>query len=145
MGLNLDSAYLCFEAFAESIKETQGSVINIASVNGLSVLGNPAYSAAKAGLINFTKSIAVEYGEFGVRANAVAPGTVKTRNHNNVIKQIEWYPLAHNIQPVDVANAVNFLISDQAAAITGVCLPVDCGLTAGHPSIARVFAQSEDY
>lgn len=153
MSLNLDATYLCFKAFAESIKEARGSVINVTSVNALSVFGNPAYSAAKAALINFTKSIAVEYGKFGVRANAVAPGTVftkaweaKARAGNNVFDKIkEWYPLERVIQPEDVANAVTFLASDQAAAITGVCLPVDCGLLAGQPSVARAFAQSEDY
>lgn len=153
IALNLDATYLCFKAFAESIKETQGSVVNVTSVNGVCVFGNPAYSAAKAALINFTKSIAVEYGKFGVRANAVAPGTVltkaweaKTHEGQNVFDRIKgWYPLERIIQPEDVANAVAFLASDQAAAITGVCLPVDCGLLAGQPSVARSFAQSDDY
>ncbi|OWK23196.1 hypothetical protein AJ87_35005 [Rhizobium yanglingense] len=61
------------------LKASKGSVINIASVNGMNVFGHPAYSAAKAGLLHFTRLVAVEYGKFGIRSNAVAPGTVRTR------------------------------------------------------------------
>jgi NAD(P)-dependent dehydrogenase (short-subunit alcohol dehydrogenase family) len=151
--LNLDAAFICFHAFADALEESHGSVINIASVNGLSVFGNPAYSAAKAGLIHLTKSIAVEYGRLGVRANAVAPGTVRTAAWDVRAKEnphifddaMQWYPLKRVIEPADVANAVAFLASDQAGAITGVCLPVDCGLMAGQAPVARTFTQSDDY
>lgn len=71
--LNLEAPFLCFRAFEDALKRTQGSVINITSVNGMAVFGHPAYSAAKAGLIHLTKLIAVEYGKFGIRSNAVAP------------------------------------------------------------------------
>jgi NAD(P)-dependent dehydrogenase (short-subunit alcohol dehydrogenase family) len=151
--LNLDAAFLCFHAFAEPLKQSQGSVVNIASVNGLGFYGNPAYSAAKAGLIHSTKSIAVEFGRFGLRANAVAPGTVRTavwdakaRENPRLFEEVmQFYPLDRVIQPEDVANAVAFLASDQAAAITGVCLPVDSGLTAGQPALGRAFSQSDSY
>ncbi|KAK2839195.1 hypothetical protein FQN49_006380 [Arthroderma sp. PD_2] len=151
--LNLDAAFFCFQAFQDSLKQTRGSIINIASVNGLSVFGNPAYSAAKAGLVHLTKSIAVEYGKFGIRANAVAPGTVRTapwesraKANPDVFKDVaQWYPLERIVEPQDVANAVSFLSSKEAAAITGVCLPVDCGLTAGHAAVARTITQSEHY
>jgi NAD(P)-dependent dehydrogenase (short-subunit alcohol dehydrogenase family) len=152
--LNLDAAFLCFHTFEASLKESHGSVINIASVNGLSVFGNPAYSAAKAGLIHFTKSLAVEYAKWGVRANCVAPGTVRTgawkekaaANPQVFDEARKWYPLQRGIEPDDVANAVAFLASEElAGAITGVCLPVDCGLMAGQPVVARTFGQSENY
>lgn len=151
--LNLNAAFNCFHAFAEALKETKGNVVNIASVNGLGIYGNPAYSAAKAGLIHFTKSIAVEYGQFGVRANAVAPGTVRTsiwdervRENPRIFDEVmQFYPLRRVIQPSDVANAVAFLVSDMAAAVTGVCLPVDSGLMAGQPALGRAFAQSDSY
>ena len=55
------------------------------------------------------------------------------------------YPLGRIVTPEDVANAVGFLASPLAAAITGICLPVDCGLTAGIPALARTFSQSDDY
>ncbi|WEW58337.1 hypothetical protein PRK78_003805 [Emydomyces testavorans] len=151
--LNLEASFLCFHAFEESLKQTRGCVVNIASVNGLSVFGNPAYSAAKAGLIHLTRAIAVEYGKFGIRANAVAPGTVRTQawdarfqaNPRVFEEAMQWYPLKHVIEPEDVANAVAFLSSEQAAAITGICLPVDSGLTAGQTCLARSFSQSQDY
>lgn len=137
----------------DALKQSQGSLINIASVNGMSVFGHPAYSAAKAGLIHLTKLIAVEYGKFGIRANAVAPGTVRTRawearaevNPQVFEEAKHWYPLRRIVAPDDVANAVGFLASDQAAAISGVCLPVDCGLTAGQAPIAHTFSQSDHY
>ncbi|EFR01975.1 3-oxoacyl-[acyl-carrier-protein] reductase [Nannizzia gypsea CBS 118893] len=151
--LNLDAAFFCFSAFQDDLKRSRGSVINIVSVNGLAVYGNPAYSAAKAGLIHLTKSIAVEYGRYGIRANAVAPGTVRTaawtaRQEANphVFQDVaQWYPLNRIVEPEDVANAVAFLASEQAAAITGICLPVDCGLTAGQTAVARTITQSEHY
>ncbi|EER29234.1 2-(S)-hydroxypropyl-CoM dehydrogenase, putative [Coccidioides posadasii C735 delta SOWgp] len=151
--LNLEASFLCFHAFEESLKRARGSVVNVASVNGLSVFGNPAYSSAKAGLIHLTRSIAVEYGKFGIRANAVAPGTVRTRAWEHRVEAnpqvfeeaMRWYPLKHVIEPDDIANAVAFLSSKQAAAITGVCLSVDSGLTAGQTCLARGFSQSEYY
>ena len=77
--LNLDAAWYCFDAFRPALLAARGSVVNIASVNGLGVFGHPAYSAAKAGMIHLTRLIAVEYGRHGIRANTVAPGTVATR------------------------------------------------------------------
>ncbi|MBB3944413.1 NAD(P)-dependent dehydrogenase (short-subunit alcohol dehydrogenase family) [Rhizobium skierniewicense] len=151
--LNLEAPFLCFRAFEDALKQSQGSLINIASVNGMSVFGHPAYSAAKAGLIHLTKLIAVEYGKFGIRANAVAPGTVRTqawearaKANPQVFEEAKhWYPLRRIVLPDDVANAVGFLASDQAAAISGVCLAVDCGLTAGQAPLAHTFSQSEHY
>lgn len=151
--LNLEAAFLMFRAFEDQLKASQGSLINIASVNGMAVFGHPSYSAAKAGLIHLTRLIAVEYGKFGIRANAVAPGTVRTQawearaaaNPQVFEEAKRWYALRRIASTEDVANAVFFLSSDQAAAITGVCLPVDCGLTAGQAELARTFSQSEHY
>ncbi|MCM2293207.1 SDR family oxidoreductase [Allorhizobium sp. BGMRC 0089] len=151
--LNLEAAFLMFRALEEPLKRSRGSVVNIASVNGMAVFGHPAYSAAKAGLIHLTRLMAVEYGKYGIRANAVAPGTVRTQawetraaaNPHVFEEARRWYALGRVVLPEDVANAVAFLVSDQAAAITGVCLPVDCGLTAGQSALARTFSQSNDY
>jgi NAD(P)-dependent dehydrogenase (short-subunit alcohol dehydrogenase family) len=151
--LNLEAPFLCFRAFEGALKASQGALVNISSVNGMAVFGHPAYSAAKAGLIHLTKLIAVEYGKFGIRANAVAPGTVRTQawearaaaNPQVFDEAKRWYALRRIATAEDVANAVYFLASDQAAAITGVCLPVDCGLTAGQAELARTFSQSEHY
>ncbi|MCM2470979.1 SDR family oxidoreductase [Agrobacterium vitis] len=151
--LNLEAAFLTFRALENQLKQSQGAVINIASVNGMAVFAHPAYSAAKAGLIHLTRLIAVEYGKFGIRANAVAPGTVRTQawearaaaNPAVFEEAKRWYALQRIATAQDVANAVFFLAGDQAAAITGVCLPVDCGLTAGQSELARTFSQSEHY
>jgi NAD(P)-dependent dehydrogenase (short-subunit alcohol dehydrogenase family) len=151
--LNLEAPFLVFRALETALKESRGAVVNIASVNGMAVFGHPAYSAAKAGLIHLTRLIAVEYGRFGIRANAVAPGTVRTQAwevraaaNPRVFEEVErWYALRRIATAADVANAVFFLASDQASAITGTCLPVDCGLTAGQAELARTFSQSSHY
>lgn len=151
--LNLDAAWYAFEAFRPALLAARGSVVNVASVNGLGVYGHPAYSAAKAGMIHLTRMIAVEYGRRGLRANAVAPGTVATRawaarraaNPAVMDEAAAHYPLGRVATPEDVAAAVAFLAGPEAAAITGICLPVDCGLTAGVPALARTFSQSADY
>lgn len=151
--LNLDAAYYVFSALAGQLAANRGSLVNIVSVNGMAVFGHPAYSAAKAGMIHLTRLIAVEYGAKGVRANAVAPGTVRTRgwqsradaNPDVFREAAEHYALGRIVAPEDVAEAVGFLASPLAAAITGVVLPVDCGLTAGIPALARTFSQSKDY
>jgi NAD(P)-dependent dehydrogenase (short-subunit alcohol dehydrogenase family) len=151
--LNLEAAFLCFRAVEEMLKESRGSVVNIASVNGMNVFGHPAYSAAKAGLLHLTRLIAVEYGKFGIRANAVAPATVRTQawearaaaNAQVFEEAKRWYPLQRIVEPKDVAEAVHFLASPAAGAISGICLPVDCGLTAGQAEVARTFSQSIHY
>lgn len=151
--LNLDAAHYVFAALADQLKASQGSVVNIVSVNGMAIFGHPAYSAAKAGMIQLTRLIAVEYGRHGVRANAVAPGTVRTQawearaiaNPAVFEEAARHYALGRIVRPEDVAEAVGFLASPLAAAITGVTIPVDCGLTAGIPALARTFSQSDDY
>ncbi len=151
--LNLEAPFLCFRAFEEALRASRGALVNISSVNGMAVFGHPAYSAAKAGLIHLTKLIAVEYGKYGIRSNAVAPGTVRTQawearaaaNPQVFEEAKRWYALRRIATAEDIANAVFFLSSDQAAAITGVCLPVDCGLTAGQAELARTFSQSDNY
>ena len=152
--LNLEAALNCFKTFEQPLIACgAGNVINIASVNGLSVYGHPAYSAAKAGLIQATRSIAVEYGRYGIRSNAIAPGTIKTQawktrqaaNPDVFAEALAWYPLKTLPEPDDIAAAVSFLVSPAARCITGICLPVDSGLTAGSPSLARTFTQSSDF
>ena len=142
LDVNLNGQYHCLRAVLPGMQERrQGVIINIASVNGVRFFGNPAYSAAKAGVISVTQSVASEYGKFGIRCNAVLPGSVRTDNISWEIRQrkdpkifeklAKWYPLGRVAQPDDVAKAVSFLASDDAAYITGVGLPVDGGLLAG--------------
>ncbi len=140
--VNLNGTYHCLRGVLPRMqKRGQGVVINIASVNGVRYFGNPAYSAAKAALINLTQSVASEYGRHGIRCNAVLPGSVRTDNLTWTIRQerdpdvfkklARWYPLGRVAEPEDVAKAVSFLASDEASYITGVALPVDGGLLAG--------------
>jgi len=143
---NLNGAYNCAHAVLPGmIDKRGGAIVNVGSVNGLAALGDPAYSAAKAGMISMTRSLALEYGRFGIRVNIVLPGTVRTPIWNERVQKdpdvlatlVRWYPLARIVEPVDVARAIGFLASDNAAAITGVALPVDCGLSAGNIVMAR--------
>lgn len=151
--INQLGAFACFKAIEQDLIENKGVLTNIASVNGLGVFGHPGYSAAKASLIHFTRLVAVEYGKYGIRANAIAPGTVRTQAWDERAKKNpqvfedakRWYPLQRVADPVDIAKVVSFISSPAAAAISGTCLPVDCGLTAGQAELAGTFAQSEDY
>lgn len=146
MNGNLNGAYNCAYAVLPAMQEKrQGSIIAVGSVNGLSALGDPAYSAAKAGMISLTRSLALEYGRFGIRSNIVLPATVRTPLWDKRAKKdpkvlatlMRWYPLGRIVEPIDVARVIGFLASDAAAAITGAALPVDCGLTAGNIVMAR--------
>jgi meso-butanediol dehydrogenase / (S,S)-butanediol dehydrogenase / diacetyl reductase len=142
----LKSVFLCSQAVLPSMVERKrGVIVNIASVNGLSALGNEAYSAAKAGVINLTQGIAVRYGHHGIRCNAIAPGTIRTPiwqdriDRDPVVFQrlVKWYPLGRVGEPEDIANAAMFLASDDAAWITGTVLTVDGGLLAGNYRMTR--------
>jgi len=143
---NLNGAFNCAYAVLPGMREKRsGVIVNIGSVNALSALGDPAYSAAKAGMISLTRSLAVEFGRCGIRVNIVLPGTVRTplwsvraSKDPNVLAKLErWYPMGRIVEPDEVARAVGFLASDDAAAITGAALPVDCGLSAGNIVMAR--------
>ena len=119
----------------------KGAIVNVGSVNGLVALGNPGYSAAKAGLLNFTKALATEYGPKGIRANMVSPGTIQTgspswqkrlaRDPQVFEKLARWYPVGRVGRPDDIAAAIAFLAADEAAFVNGANLVVDGGLTAG--------------
>lgn len=152
IGANLNGTYYCAAQAIEDMKKVgEGAIVTIGSVNGTSSLGDPAYSAAKAGMISYTKALAMEYGRFGIRANMVSPGTVRTPIWDHRVKRepgifdklSKWYPLRRVADPQDIANAAVFLSSSEAAAITGVNLPVDCGLSAGNIVMTREITQLE--
>ena len=143
---NLNGAFACAHAVLPQMVERRGgAIVNVGSVNGIGALGDPAYSAAKAGMISLTRSLAQEYGRYGIRANIVLPGTVRTpiwderkTKDPNVLKTLErWYPLGRIVEPEEVARVIAFLASDLASAVTGAAIPVDCGLTAGNIVMAR--------
>ena len=146
----LKGSFLCARAvLPDMTARGSGVIINVSSVNALGYFGNEAYSAAKAGVLSLTRSLAVRYGPSGVRANAVVPGTLRTpaweerrRSDPEIFERVAaWYPLGRVGEPEDVANAALFLASDEASWITGVALPVDGGLLAGNARMMREMIQ----
>jgi 3-oxoacyl-[acyl-carrier protein] reductase len=135
ININLKGAFNCTKAvIRKMMKQRSGRVINMASVSGVTgQAGQTNYSSSKAGLIGFTKALAKEVGSRGITVNAVAPGFIETALTVDLpedIKKmgIKMTPLGRFGQPQDVANAVAFLASDEAAFITGEVLTVDGGL-----------------
>jgi NAD(P)-dependent dehydrogenase (short-subunit alcohol dehydrogenase family) len=146
MQINLTGAYQLAHPLVENMaRRGGGSVVFISSVNALAHFGNPAYSAAKAGLVALARAIAVERGVAGVRANIVCPGSVRTGAWERRLKHspdlldkvAPHYPLGRLVNPAEVARAALFLASEAASGITGVALPVDAGLTAGNLRFVR--------
>jgi meso-butanediol dehydrogenase / (S,S)-butanediol dehydrogenase / diacetyl reductase len=139
--VTLKSVYLCSRAVLPGmIAQKSGSIVNIASVNALSAFGTMSYSAAKAGVVNLTKNLAVTYGPHNIRVNVVCPGVVRSALWDKRLKRnpvffeqiAKWYPLGRVGEPEEIAKAVLFLASSDAAWITGATLVVDGGLTAGN-------------
>ncbi len=132
--LNLTGVFLCTRAVSKiMLKQKRGRIINIASVAGQ--MGNPGqanYSAAKAGVIGFTKTVAKELAPRGITVNAVAPGfiaTDMTADIKNTEEILKYIPLGRYGQPEEVAGMVRFLAADSAAAyITGQVFNVDGGM-----------------
>ncbi|MEM5817692.1 MAG: 3-oxoacyl-[acyl-carrier-protein] reductase [Desulfitobacterium hafniense] len=132
---NLKGVFLCTKAVSKSMmKQRSGVIINISSVVGITGnAGQANYSAAKAGIIGFTKSIAKELGSRGIRVNAVAPGYISTDMTESLGEEVReqvmtQIPLGRMGQPEDIARTVVFLASPAASYITGQTLAVDGGM-----------------
>jgi 3-oxoacyl-[acyl-carrier protein] reductase len=132
---NLSSVfYTCQAVTRGMMKKRAGSIVNISSIVGVhGNWGQTNYGASKAGIIGFTKSLARELGSRGVRVNVVAPGYVNTRLTDVLPEEAQQAMLANTPlgrlgEPEDIAGAVRFLCSDEAAFITGEVLLVDGGL-----------------
>lgn len=131
--LNLTGVFLCTKAVSKTmLKQRSGRIVNIASVAGQ--MGNPGqanYSAAKAGVIGFTKTVAKELANRGITVNAVAPGFIETDMTQDLKsdKIIDFIPLGRYGKPEEVAGTIRFLAADPAAAyITGQVFNVDGGM-----------------
>jgi NAD(P)-dependent dehydrogenase (short-subunit alcohol dehydrogenase family) len=111
------------------------SIVNIASVGGvLPFVAQASYVAVKGAVIQLTRSMALDFGPRGIRVNAIAPGAIDTRPvpAAQVARQLARSPLRRKGRPEEIAAAAAFLCSDEAAFITGVCLPVDGGWLLGY-------------
>lgn len=133
--VNLKSAFNLTKAVMRTmLKNRSGSIINMSSVVGVKGnAGQANYAASKAGLIGFTKSVALELGSRNIRCNAIAPGFIETEMTEVLDEKVvaEWreaIPLKRGGSPEDVANACVFLASDMSAYITGQVLNVDGGM-----------------
>lgn len=144
LNINLAAAMRLSRALLPALLEKAGSTpvafVFISSVNAHAHFGNPAYSAAKAGLEAWARAIATEHGPHGIRANVIAPASIRTAAWDHRFEKdpdigraiARLYPLGRMVDPVEVANAAAFLASPLASGITGITLPVDCGLMASN-------------
>lgn len=134
METNLDGVFLMSQEATPALKESRGAIVNIASISGLraSTL-RVAYGTSKAGVIHLTKQYAAELGEYGVRANCVCPGPVRTKLAMAVHSQdiIDAYhdaiPLNRYGSESEIAEAIVFLCSEKASYVTGQVLAADGG------------------
>ena len=139
MNTNIRSAFqLTKRVLPHMIERKAGVFIHISSIAGLiAIPGVAAYNVSKGALLQFSRSIAMEYGPLGIRSNAVCPGLVKTEMTEELMKDdalmTEWskdYPIGRFGLPEDIASACLYLASDESSFVTGVALPVDGGFTA---------------
>ncbi|WP_330461340.1 SDR family oxidoreductase [Streptomyces sp. NBC_00820] len=147
LDITLTGTYRCCRAALPHLAARgRGAIVSIGSVNGLQDYGNHAYSAAKAGLGSLTRTLAGHAAARGVRVNLVAPGTVRTSAWEGRDGEVEavraLYPLGRVGEPQDIAAAVAFLASRDAAWITGTTLVVDGGLTAVHTGFHAALRQA---
>jgi meso-butanediol dehydrogenase/(S,S)-butanediol dehydrogenase/diacetyl reductase len=140
--------YGCRSAIPVMRAQGGGVIVNTASASGLAADYHfAAYNAAKAGVINYTRAVAIDHAREGIRCNAVCPGPVDTPILQTIsgIREIRaaWdaaVPMGRFAQPGEIAEVVAFLASDAASFITGAAIPVDGGLTAhtGQPNLPRL-------
>ena len=145
VGVNLKGAFLCIKHAIPHMRGRGGAIVNISSVHAFaSYPGNAAYDASKAGMLALTRTLALEHGRDGIRVNAICPGYIDTPmmdewlatlpDPDAAMRQVlAVHPLGRIGTPRDIAAAVLFLASDEAAFISGATLVVDGAMTvAGH-------------
>lgn len=158
VALNLLHPFLtCKYAIPHMMKAGGGAIVNMTSHLGLVGSIKPAYAATKGGIISFTKTLAAEYADHGIRANAIAPGSVRTERQIKRYENKEWmqaekltpaaksravfkklYPFASG-DPIDIANIALFLASDESRMLTGTTIAAD----GGRSSYLKVYTGNE--
>ncbi|MBM3175684.1 MAG: SDR family oxidoreductase [Chloroflexi bacterium] len=138
LNINLKGYFLMVQAVAPHMqKQSYGKIVNIASVAAYGGMPDQVhYNASKGGIISLTRSLALEFAPFKINVNAVSPGAVETLGNKRFLDHYrelveKRIPLGRIAQPADIANAVLFLVSDEAEYITGQCLSVCGGLSIG--------------
>lgn len=155
LAVNLDAVfYGCKAVIPHLVARGGGVILNTASASGLRAdFGFTAYNAAKAGVINYTRSLAIDHARDGIRANAICPGPVETPILTDGVDAMpglraEWeavVPMKRFARADEIAAVAAFLASDDASCVTGVAIPVDGGLTAhtGQPDLRDRMAAAQ--
>ena len=146
IAVNLTAPFIaCQAALPDMVKRRSGSIINVASIGGVIVFPSHAsYTTTKAALVQMTKSIAIDYARFGIRANAIAPGTIDTPGnepwqagfggYEKYLRAIaDLVPLGRIAKPEEVAYAALYFASDESSYTTGTVLLVDGAITLRFP------------
>lgn len=137
LSVDLDGVMYFTKAAVPHLKETEGNIVNIASIYGLvGDVGATAYNAAKGGVVNFTRSVADDLAQYNVRVNSICPGFVHTPMIEEALADDQFRkhilndtPLGRVAQPEEIADVVAFVASEKASYITGANIPVDGGWT----------------
>lgn len=141
LSVSLKGVFLCCRAvLPRMMKRRRGVIINISSINALTGIHLVAYSAAKGAILSLTRVLAQQYGSYGIRTNAICPGTILTESarqfyeeHRSLENELRsLYPSSSFGSPTDVANCALFLASEDSGFINGSTLVVDGGVTAVH-------------
>ena len=145
--INLKGQFLCSQAVAKQMfKQKRGKIVNIAALSGrVAMPGLVAYGASKAGILQLTRVLAIEWAEYNINVNAVSPGITLTplvkdafKEKQDILKSyLERIPLKRAAKPEDIANAVLFLASSEADDITGQEITIDGGTSALHPGFVK--------
>jgi NAD(P)-dependent dehydrogenase (short-subunit alcohol dehydrogenase family) len=139
--VNLKGVFLCMKyEIAQMLKNGGGRIVNVASIAGISAVGNkPSYTASKHGVVGMTKAAALQYARRGIRINAMCPGGVDTpisdQNHKGdkafIDRMADAHPIGYVSQPSEIAAGILFQCSDGASFMIGHPMVLDGGLTAG--------------
>lgn len=146
MSINVDGVFNTINLSVEHLKEAKGAIVNVSSVSGIrGDWGFSPYCASKGAVSNFTRALALDLGNQGVRINAVAPSLIDTEmasfvtsNETMMEKFSSRSPFGRAAKPEEIASVIAFLLSDEASFVNGVNLPVDGGVSAsnGQPNFA---------